>query len=277
MTDAQTQRTEDRSVLRRLRAGGDRMRDGRGCIASMPPILQYGFRPFFFLAALYAGLAVPTWLALYQTGIEPPGPLHGMVWHAHEMLFGYLAAVIAGFILTAVPNWTGRLPLSGWPLAGLVVLWLAGRAATALVADPAAAMAVDLAFPAALATAIWREVSAGRNWRNAPVAAMLTLFGLANAAHHLQGFGLVPEGLGARLAPSCHGLQCRKRKSPGLRCWRRERFSRSGCFAGPARRPGASRSSLFCISAMAGWHFQCCCWALPSSGRLCRKARPSTR
>lgn len=166
----------------------------------MPPILHYGFRPFFFLAALYAGLAVPAWLVLYHTGVDLPGALEGTAWHAHEMLFGYLAAVIAGFILTAVPNWTGRLPLSGLPLAALVLLWAGGRAAMALVADPVLAMAIDLAFPAALAAAIWREVIVGKNWRNAPVAGMLTLFGLANAVHHMEGFGLVPEGLGTKLA-----------------------------------------------------------------------------
>ena len=166
----------------------------------MPPILHYGFRPFFFLAALHAGLTVPVWLLMHRLGTEMPGPFQGAAWHAHEMLFGYLAAVMAGFALTAVPNWTGRLPLSGWPLAGLAALWLAGRMATATVTDPLTAMTIDLAFPAALAAAIWREVIAGGNWRNAPVAAIFTLFGLANAAHHLDGSALVPEGLGVRLA-----------------------------------------------------------------------------
>jgi uncharacterized protein involved in response to NO len=201
MSRTEIQVEANRSVLRRLHtAGGNAGRDRRGRVTSLPPILHYGFRPFFFLAALYAGLAVPAWLLIYRAGTDLPGPFSGVAWHAHEMLFGYLAAVIAGFILTAVPNWTGRLPLSGWSLAGLVVLWFAGRAATALVADPLTAMAIDLAFPAVLATAIWREVIAGGNWRNAPVAAMLTLFGLANAVHHGESLGLVPEGLGTRLA-----------------------------------------------------------------------------
>ena len=200
MVDTQSQKAGDRSVLRRLRASGERGRDGRGRLASTPAILHYGFRPFFFVAALYAGLAVPAWLVMFRFGWELPGALQGMNWHVHEMLFGYLAAVIAGFILTAVPNWTGRLPLSGLPLAGLVGLWLAGRTGTTLVADPLAAMALDLAFPTVLAASVWREVVAGRNWRNAPVAVMLTLFGLANAAHHLEGFGLVPDGFATRLA-----------------------------------------------------------------------------
>ncbi|MBX3530965.1 MAG: NnrS family protein [Rhizobiaceae bacterium] len=192
--------TIDRSVLRNLRKTGNIERDGRGRIAAMPPILHYGFRPFFFLAALHAGLAIPLWLWAYAGGIEIGGPFGGMHWHAHEMLFGYLAAVVAGFVLTAVPNWTGRLPLSGWPLAVLVGLWLAGRAACLLLPVPWAAMVLDLAFPTTLAFAIWREVVAGRNWRNAPVAAMITLFGIANAADHLANGGWLPHDLGQRLA-----------------------------------------------------------------------------
>ena len=190
----------DRSVLRSLRKSGETERDGRGRIASMPPILQYGFRPFFFLAALYAGLAIPAWLWIYAAGGSLPGPFPSLDWHVHEMLFGYLAAVITGFVLTAVPNWTGRLPLSGWPLVGLVGLWLAGRAACAFLPVPSLAMAVDLAFPAVLALALWREIIAGRNWKNLPVAAMITLFGAANALHHAGNLGLIPAGLGPRLA-----------------------------------------------------------------------------
>ena len=190
----------DRSVLRRLRKSGETEQDGRGRIASMPPILQYGFRPFFFLAALYAGLVIPAWLWIYAAGGSLPGPFPGLDWHVHEMLFGYLAAVITGFVLTAVPNWTGRLPLSGWPLAGLVGLWLAGRAACAFLPVPWLAAAVDLAFPVVLALALWREIIAGRNWKNLPVAAMITLFGAANALHHAGNLGLAPAGLGPRLA-----------------------------------------------------------------------------
>jgi uncharacterized protein involved in response to NO len=190
----------DRSTLRRLINSGDRSRDGRGRVRGMPPILQYGFRPFFFLAAVHAGIAIPVWLWVHLRGGALPGPFAGVDWHVHEMLFGYVAAVIAGFLLTAIPNWTGRLPLSGWPLAGLVALWLAGRAACAFLADPIAAMAVDLAFPTVLALSVWREVVAGRNWRNAPVAVMITLFGAANALHHAGNLDLVPAGLGTRLA-----------------------------------------------------------------------------
>jgi uncharacterized protein involved in response to NO len=172
----------------------------------MPPILHYGFRPFFFLAALHAGLAIPVWLGAYFGGFDIGGPFGGMHWHAHEMLFGYLSAVIAGFVLTAIPNWTGRLPLSGWPLALLVGLWLAGRAACLASPDPWLAMAVDLAFPVMLAFAIWREVTAGRNWKNAPVAVMITLFCVANAADHLANAGVLDHDLGQRLALAAAGM-----------------------------------------------------------------------
>lgn len=199
MVEARVSRP-DRSVPRAALKSGDLSRDTRGRIKAMPPILHYGFRPFFFLASLHAGLAIPAWLAAYLGGFDFGGPFGGMHWHAHEMLFGYLAAVIAGFVLTAVPNWTGRLPLSGMPLLVLVGLWLSGRAACLLSPDPWLAMAVDLVFPAALSFAIWREVVAGKNWKNAPVAVMISLFGCANAADHLANAGLLDHDLGQRLA-----------------------------------------------------------------------------
>lgn len=197
---APAQRPADRSVPRAALKSGDASRDGRGRIRAMPPILHYGFRPFFLLAALHAGLAIPLWLWFLLAGLEPGGPFDGVRWHAHEMLFGYLGAVIAGFILTAIPNWTGRLPLSGLRLLLLVVLWLAGRVAGLALSDPWSAMAVDLLFPAFLSFAVWREVIAGRNWKNAPVGVMLTLFGVANALDHLSAQGLLGHDTGQRLA-----------------------------------------------------------------------------
>ncbi|QKV20611.1 NnrS family protein [Oricola thermophila] len=184
-------RTGDRSALRRQRAAGNRDRDGRGRVRGGPAILQYGFRPFFLLAALQAGLVIPAWLALFHA--VP------IAWHSHEMIFGYLGAVIAGFVLTAVPNWTGRLPLSGWPLAGLVGLWLAGRIAYDTAGPSWTVMVIELAFPVVLAGSVWREVVAGRNWRNAPVAAMLTLFALADALHLLESVRFDLGGAGTRL------------------------------------------------------------------------------
>lgn len=192
--------SKDRSAPRSAVRTGDLSKDARGRIRAVPPILHYGFRPFFFLAALHAGLAVPLWLGIYLGGFDIGGPLSGLYWHAHEMLFGYVGAVIAGFILTAIPNWTGRFPLSGLPLAAFVGLWLAGRVACLFSPDPWLAMAVDMAFPITLAFVVWREVMAGKNWKNAPVAVMIALFACASGADHLSAAGLLNHDLGQRLA-----------------------------------------------------------------------------
>jgi uncharacterized protein involved in response to NO len=110
-------------------------------------VLSYGFRPFFLVGAAFACIAVPFWLIMLAAGVAPSGPFSEVRWHAHEIIFGYLAAVIAGFALTAMPNWTGRLPLSGLPLAGLVGLWLAGRFACSFVDSIAWAAAANPTFP----------------------------------------------------------------------------------------------------------------------------------
>lgn len=152
-----------------------------------PAVFSVGLRPFFLFAALWSAIAAPLWIYAFLNG----GPV-GLSWHVHEMLFGYTGGVIVGFLLTAVPNWTGRLPVVGTPLALLFGLWLAGRAAMLAVAlngNLAAAvwpMIVDGLFLFAMAAVIWREVLAGRNWRNLPVAVMVTVLALANAGFHLE-------------------------------------------------------------------------------------------
>ncbi|MCF1710749.1 NnrS family protein [Tabrizicola sp. J26] len=166
-----------------------------------PAILTYGFRPFFFGAATWAALAMTIWVPMLSGHLTLPTAFDPVSWHAHEFLFGYLGAVIAGFLLTAVPNWTGRLPIVGWRLGGLFFLWLAGRVAVAVSGALPAGMAaaVDLAFPLVLAVAIGREIVAGKNWRNLIVLAMLAVFALGNGLYHweaargdyaAQGYGL---------------------------------------------------------------------------------------
>jgi len=169
---------------------------------AQPAFLRAGFRPFFLLGAAWAAIAIPVWLAAYVHGYALRGALPAMTWHAHEMIFGFGLAVLAGFLLTAIPNWTGRLPLRGTGLAGLAVLWLAGRAALPMSAaiGAAAAAAIDLAFPLLLAFAVARELIAGRNWRNLPVLAALGLLLVANALVHLHALGLAYTAeLGLRL------------------------------------------------------------------------------
>jgi len=90
-------------------------------------LFNYGFRPFFLLVGLYGVIAMLAWLSGLFTGTWPDGYLPAQLWHGHEMVFGFVAAAIAGFLLTAVPSWTGQRALSGGPLIALVIAWLAGR------------------------------------------------------------------------------------------------------------------------------------------------------
>ncbi|MFQ5764285.1 MAG: NnrS family protein [Rhodospirillales bacterium] len=168
-----------------------------------PAVLAEGFRPFFLFAGLWALVALPLSVVTIQGRIELPSAFGAVSWHYHEMLFGFVAAAIAGFLLTAIPNWTGRLPLQGMPLLGLVSLWLAGRAGVAfsgiLGAWPAAA--ADLSFLLVLAAVALREVAAGRNWRNLPIVLAVVLFLLCNALSHAEAMGLADAGgLARRLA-----------------------------------------------------------------------------
>jgi uncharacterized protein involved in response to NO len=168
--------------------------------ADLPALFSYGFRPFFLGGALTAALAVPLWLVMMATGVEPAGPFGALNWHAHEMIFGYIAAVVAGFVLTAVPNWTGRLPVTGWPLVALFGLWAAGRVACAAMPWPFAAAVVDLAFLVVLAGVVWREIIAGRHLGSVPVAVLISLLALANLVFHLQVQWPGLAGYGERMA-----------------------------------------------------------------------------
>jgi len=176
----------------------ERMRAWQG-----PAILSFGFRPFFLLGAAWTALAMIVWVMMLSGHSPLLTAFDPVAWHAHELLFGYLGAVLAGFLLTAVPNWTGGLPVTGWPLAGLVALWLTGRIAVAVSAalPPYAAMALDLALPVALAGFLLREIISGRNWRNLPVLSLLAIWMLADAGFHIQALdnGLPAHGAELRL------------------------------------------------------------------------------
>jgi uncharacterized protein involved in response to NO len=154
----------------------------------LPALLSYGFRPFFLLGALYAGATVLVWLPMLRGAIETASLFAPVDWHSHEMLFGYLAAVLTGFLLTAIPNWTGRLPVQGYPLLALVLLWIAGRVAVCYSSAIGwlAAAAIDCAFLLAVTAAAVIEIVAGRNWRNLKVVIPVGLFAAANILFHLE-------------------------------------------------------------------------------------------
>jgi uncharacterized protein involved in response to NO len=171
-------------------------RRGASLALGQLPLLAYGFRPFFLLAAIFAALAVPLWLAAYTGALALPSPLPASLWHGHEMLFGYAAAVLAGFLLTATPSWSGRPPVSGLGLATLALIWLAGRVlCSAGGAVPGLAAAVDLAFLPALAIAITPALQAAPP-RNRIFLPVLGVFLLANFGVHLDALGVLP-GLAA--------------------------------------------------------------------------------
>lgn len=153
-----------------------------------PALLSYGFRPFFLFGALHAALMLALWVPWYLGLIALPSAFAPVAWHSHELLFGYVPAIVAGFLLTAVPNWTGRLPVVGWPLAGLIALWLLGRIAVAasLGVPPVLVALLTLAFPLTLGFVIGREIVAGRNWRNLKVLAGVAALAVAQALFHYE-------------------------------------------------------------------------------------------
>ena len=170
-----------------------------------PAILGYGFRPFFLSAALWAVLAMLLWIAALAGQVQLPSHLTALDWHAHELLFGYLPAAVAGFLLTAIPNWTGGLPVVGWRLLLLVGLWWLGRAALLLSETLGMELAatLDLLFLLSLIAVASREILVGKNWRNLRVLVLVLLLCIANLIFHLEAAsGSAGGGYGVRLGLS---------------------------------------------------------------------------
>lgn len=151
-----------------------------------------GFRPFFLGVGLYAPLAVGLWTAIWLAGAPAPDWLSPVAWHGHEMLFGVVAAAVAGFLLTSVPVWTGSPALRGAPLRALLLLWCAGRASMWLAGVlPAALVALlDAAFLPLLVLVLARALRATGQRRNWGVVAVVAALALANLAVHAQALGL---------------------------------------------------------------------------------------
>jgi uncharacterized protein involved in response to NO len=156
-------------------------------LTASPPrrfvLFAYGFRPFFLAAGLSAVLAVPAWLAMLALGSMPLGALPPQLWHAHELFYGFVVAALAGFLLTAVPGWTGSRGFGGWPLVALASVWLLGRLAFALAnAVPLWALAAaELAFLPGLAILLAPPLLRSRN-RNTPLLVVIAALWIADAA-----------------------------------------------------------------------------------------------
>ncbi|MBU2531404.1 MAG: NnrS family protein [Alphaproteobacteria bacterium] len=167
-----------------------------------PPVFSYGFRPFFLMASIYAALVVALWVSWYLGAISVPTTFDPISWHVHELMFGYVLAVVAGFLLTAVPNWTGRLPVVGYPLIGLALLWLIGRIAVTLSGwlDPVSLAVLSFAFPLALLFVVAREVIIGNNTNNYVVIAALGVIVAAQALMQIQSWLGHSAETGGRLA-----------------------------------------------------------------------------
>jgi uncharacterized protein involved in response to NO len=167
------------------------------------PLFAYGFRPFFLLAGIYAILPTGAIYWAIASGQWPGDALPLFVWHGHEMLFGFVAAAIAGFLLTAVPTWTGTRAVSGIALVGLVLLWLAGRVAMSpwVPSSSWLAQVIGVAFFPALAVTVAIPLVRTRNFRNLPFILLLAILFFGEIVFHARYYNWV-EGLtinGSRL------------------------------------------------------------------------------
>jgi uncharacterized protein involved in response to NO len=142
------------------------------------PVFAYGFRPFFLASGIFAVLAIPAWLLIYTTGAVPLAGVPSPLWHAHEMTFGFIVAAVTGFLLTAVPSWTGHRGFAGLPLLALTLTWLAGRAAFAAgQAVPWIVLAgLELAFLPMLAALLAAPLLRARNRNLAMLVVLATLW-----------------------------------------------------------------------------------------------------
>lgn len=158
------------------------------------PILRFGFRPFYSLAAIFAVVSVLYWLLSFMGMSYASAYLNGVFWHSHEMVFGFAIAVMTGFLLTAVRNWTGLPTPTGQTLAALAAVWLAGRLLI-ISGPPLLAAFVDVTFVPLLTVAIALPIIRSRNRRNYKIVALLVLIATANFVYHLASLGPLPSWL----------------------------------------------------------------------------------
>ena len=220
-------------------------------MAASHPFFRGGFRPFFFGGAVWALMALTLWISSVTGEVSLPTALDPLAWHRHEMLFGFVGAVIGGFLLTAVPNWTGRLPIAGWPLAGLFALWASARMALLFSAATGLwpAFILDVGFFLVLGLVAAREVLEANN-RNVPVVGMILLFGLADALDYLCTSGSIPlPDLGWQLAIAIVVLLISLIGGRIIPSFTRNWMAKRGVTDGLPTQPG--RFDLFVIAATA--------------------------
>lgn len=170
-------------------------------VRQAPAWLTFGFRPFFLAASLWAAFALAVWIVMLTQGLALPSRFDPLAWHIHEMLFGFVMAAVGGFLLTAVPNWTGRAPVQGAQLAALAALWLLGRIDCIIsqLLPLWLSIAADLLFPVALIAVSTHELVAGGKRRNLLMLLPVGVLTVANLLMHLEAAGhAIPAGLGWR-------------------------------------------------------------------------------
>ena len=170
------------------------------------PAFALGFRPFYLAAAIFAAIALPIWMMAFTGLIVLDGYLAGSAWHGHEMVFGFAPAVIAGFLFTAVRQWTGLPTPTGVALAGLVLLWIAGRVSI-LTGPDALAITVDALFLPSVALAIGLPIWRSGRHRNLIVIAVVAVLAAANILFHLEWIGVVSgDGTGTATGLALNGI-----------------------------------------------------------------------
>jgi len=226
-------------------------------MAAAPPFLRGGFRPFFLLAAAWAAFAILAWLCAFLYGVPLESAFTPLAWHRHEMLFGFVGAAIVGFLLTAIPNWTGRLPIAGWPLAGLAMLWIAARAAVwfSSLGGLAPAAFLDVGFYLVFAVVAGREVVLAKN-RNVPVVGIVALFALVDACDYAAAAGLIADE--ARPSRAAIGLIVVLISVIGGRIipsFTRNWMAKRGFVSGLPDQPGRFDLAVIAVTvvAMTGW------------------------
>jgi len=213
---------------------------------------RLGFRPFYLLAAAFAALAVPLWMARYY-GHLPQLPAVGLLWHLHEMVFGMAVAVVIGFLYTAARNWTNLWTPRGTPLALLAALWLAGRVAMLASAAPWAALIDSLFLPFA-AWPLWRVMRQAGNRRNYFLILLLVLLATANLAHHAAALGWAAW---SQLLPAQAAIFIIALMEAVIGVRVLPMFTRNGAPGStPAVRPRLDKAGLLCTAATGiAWTF----------------------